>query len=243
MRVSGLIISALAASALLAQPAGAQEIPVANSDFEAGWYAAEGEYLPTHIYGTPGWGWSGGSGTGRWNPTADQMSDQAAHGVVGYATGVIGSAPSPAFLAQVLSGVVIEANTRYTLTVDVGNTVDLSLWGYNFGLIAVPSDGESAPMVLAQAYGGMDPSFPAGQFTTVSLNYETADSGPAIGGSLIVALGGLGRGAAYDNVRVTATSLAVSAVPEPATWAMMLFGFGAAGTALRRQRKTSAQPA
>ena len=98
-------------------------------------------------------------------------------------------------------------------------------------------------MVLAQAYGGMDPSFPAGQFTTVSLNYKTADSGPAIGGSLIVALGGLGRGAAYDNVRVTATSLAVSAVPEPATWAMMLFGFGAAGTALRRQRKTSAQPA
>jgi hypothetical protein len=27
-------------------------------------------------------------------------------------------------------------------------------------------------------------------------------------------------------------------VPEPATWAMMLFGFGAAGTALRRSRRS-----
>ena len=28
-----------------------------------------------------------------------------------------------------------------------------------------------------------------------------------------------------------------TAVPEPATWAMMLLGFGAAGTALRRSRR------
>jgi hypothetical protein len=29
------------------------------------------------------------------------------------------------------------------------------------------------------------------------------------------------------------------AVPEPSTWAMMLLGFGAAGVALRRRRKTT----
>jgi hypothetical protein len=28
-------------------------------------------------------------------------------------------------------------------------------------------------------------------------------------------------------------------VPEPATWAMMLLGFGAAGFALRRRRQTA----
>ncbi|MFD1786138.1 choice-of-anchor C family protein [Sphingomonas floccifaciens] len=38
-------------------------------------------------------------------------------------------------------------------------------------------------------------------------------------------------GAALDGVSVTA-------VPEPATWAMMLFGFGAIGGVLRRSRKT-----
>lgn len=32
---------------------------------------------------------------------------------------------------------------------------------------------------------------------------------------------------------------AVSPVPEPATWAMMLFGFGAAGAGLRRKARTS----
>ena len=32
-----------------------------------------------------------------------------------------------------------------------------------------------------------------------------------------------------------------SGVPEPATWAMMLFGFGAAGTALRRSRRRTTE--
>lgn len=38
---------------------------------------------------------------------------------------------------------------------------------------------------------------------------------------------------------VTATSAAVAAVPEAATWAMMLAGFGIIGTSLRRRRRTS----
>ena len=33
---------------------------------------------------------------------------------------------------------------------------------------------------------------------------------------------------------------AVSAVPEPATWAMMITGFGLAGVAIRRRRTTFA---
>jgi hypothetical protein len=41
---------------------------------------------------------------------------------------------------------------------------------------------------------------------------------------------------------ITQFNLAQAApVPEPATWAMMLLGFGAAGTALRRGRKTKQQ--
>ena len=38
-----------------------------------------------------------------------------------------------------------------------------------------------------------------------------------------------------DNVSVTAVN---GAVPEPATWAMMLMGFGAMGVLLRRRRRT-----
>ena len=39
------------------------------------------------------------------------------------------------------------------------------------------------------------------------------------------------------NFRVSGTRPVVAAVPEPAGWAMMLAGFGAAGTAIRRRRR------
>jgi len=35
----------------------------------------------------------------------------------------------------------------------------------------------------------------------------------------------------------------VAAVPGPATWALMLIGFGAVGTALRRKQRQTALPA
>ena len=46
-------------------------------------------------------------------------------------------------------------------------------------------------------------------------------------------------GAFGSSEYVTATSSAVAAVPEPATWAMMIAGFGGVGFAMRRSRKLS----
>ena len=49
-------------------------------------------------------------------------------------------------------------------------------------------------------------------------------------------------GATYGNDRLGSVRLggaAVGAVPEPATWALMVFGFGAAGTAMRRRKTTA----
>ena len=40
----------------------------------------------------------------------------------------------------------------------------------------------------------------------------------------------------YNTVNSTTVSVNLSAVPEPATWAMMLVGFGAIGFGLRRRR-------
>ncbi len=45
----------------------------------------------------------------------------------------------------------------------------------------------------------------------------------------------IGRGVMIDNIAVTGTI--PSAVPEPATWAMMITGFGLAGGAIRRRRR------
>jgi len=46
-----------------------------------------------------------------------------------------------------------------------------------------------------------------------------------------------GEGVHVDNVKVTG-DLIPSAVPEPATWAMMIGGFGMAGAAIRSRRRT-----
>ena len=48
----------------------------------------------------------------------------------------------------------------------------------------------------------------------------------------------LGRGVKFDNLLVTGN--VPSAVPEPATWAMMIMGFGLAGTAIRNRRRSLA---
>ena len=56
------------------------------------------------------------------------------------------------------------------------------------------------------------------QSTSSTLNFSSLTRGP--------------YGPALDNVGVT-----LSAVPEPATWAMMIIGFTGAGVAIRRRRR------
>ena len=45
------------------------------------------------------------------------------------------------------------------------------------------------------------------------------------------------------RIAATITGLTFEAVPEPATWAMMIGGLGATGSALRRRRRNAATPA
>ena len=51
--------------------------------------------------------------------------------------------------------------------------------------------------------------------------------------------GGTDESWGLDNFSVTLRNGATGAVPEPATWAMMLVGFGAVGGALRSRRKAT----
>jgi hypothetical protein len=56
----------------------------------------------------------------------------------------------------------------------------------------------------------------------------------ATGSQSTVAFGMIGQG--NDNAGVLLDDLSVSAVPEPATWAMMILGFGLVGGMMRRRR-------
>lgn len=51
-----------------------------------------------------------------------------------------------------------------------------------------------------------------------------------------VDFGGSANQVAFDNITIGSEIVGGGAVPEPATWAMMIGGFGAAGAALRRRK-------
>ena len=55
-------------------------------------------------------------------------------------------------------------------------------------------------------------------------------------GPLTLVFDGIGNASpSVDNVRLTTRAIAASAVPEPATWTMMLAGFGLVGFGMRRR--------
>lgn len=77
------------------------------------------------------------------------------------------------------------------------------------------------------------PPFPPTLFNLL-INYAiTSGTGAYAGatGSFI------GTGTANNGVSPTLITLSFNALPEPAAWAMMLFGFGAIGGAMRFQRR------
>ena len=116
----------------------------------------------------------------------------------------------------------------------IGQTYEVSFWlagnpdGGNATKIAVASDGGAFSGVYrfnttGKSRGAMGWERETFRFvadgTTARLSFSSAQPGA--------------YGAALDNV-------GIAAVPEPATWALMILGFGAVGGAMRRRRATDA---
>ena len=90
-------------------------------------------------------------------------------------------------------------------------------------------------------------------YDTVPLTWTGAAGGDASGSRILSAAGASNKwlvGAAFlptidrdDGFKIASISVteSVSAVPEPATWAMMLVGFGAVGVTMRRRVRRSEQ--
>ena len=91
--------------------------------------------------------------------------------------------------------------------------------------------------------------FNAGSVTTsgwTTVNGTGADGTIATGSSAVSRqwlIGAAFNSGSNDGFKVASLKVNTSAVPEPATWAMMLVGFGAVGASMRRRRPVLARQA
>lgn len=131
---------------------------------------------------------------------------------------------SPHSLSQIVD---VAANTTYTLSFDYYVPQN----GYNNPFDAQLSfliDGAAAGSSLIAGSGSLSPL----TWYTFSTTFTSGDTGGAT--PLAFEFRGLGSTAAdfaIDNVSMTA-------VPEPATWALMIGGFALAGMQLRRRKSS-----
>ena len=119
-------------------------------------------------------------------------------------------------IAQTVAATAVAGKT-YTLMTDLGFRKDVPDPGYISLLVGTNT-------VLAT--GGSSPF--SGNWATYTATY-TASATDA-GAAIRIVLGSPGVQGDFDNVR-----LSVAGVPEPASWALMIMGFGLTGVALRRR--------
>lgn len=139
---------------------------------------------------------------------------------------------------------------------DVANTLALSI---NFGGLlgtttaahihcCQPNGTNAGVATTTPTFAGFPLGVTAGQYNvTLDLTQASsfnpvfvANNGNTVAGARTALIAGLTSGRSYINVHTTSFPGGeirgqLLAVPEPATWAMMIAGFGLAGAALRRR--------
>lgn len=120
---------------------------------------------------------------------------------------------------------------------DIGNVQLDTRSGQNFLSIYVDDNnsGDSASSFLSTSTDIFTPGDPFGK--TIDYTLASGDTAAAI----YYPLGSFGVGSPVTGI-TRFTFSTVAPVPEPATWAMMILGFGAIGIALRRRSRPRGQP-
>ena len=214
-----LILSAAAAAIVgamtVSTTAQATAVTVVNPSFETS-YAQPyncGVNCSWNTSGIPGWAGEGSFNPGP--PATTTYFNYVPDGItVAYSNG--GS------ISQTVSAAAL-ANRTYILQVDLGYRKDYADNG-NIELVI----GSHTIFGTGAAPQG------SGDWATWTASFTT--SAADIGAPISIVLNSPGAQGDFDNVRLDVSS----GVPEPATWALMLGGFGLAGAALRRRRATVA---
>ncbi len=129
--------------------------------------------------------------------------------------------PGPANILSLVrtDGGLFSADSFYNINASTEGVNSLTLTGY-LGASAVTSSTVQTSGVYG--FGFPQLSGLTGYFDRITLNFSTTGSSNA-----------------FDNLTVTSAPAATGAVPETATWAMMIAGFGLMGCAMRRRTRTS----
>lgn len=192
---------------------------IKNSSFEQD-RLSDGGYIIT----TSPSGWSSGGNAGWQNPTSaifQTVPDGVQTGFIGG-----GGGPSRGAMSQILGEGVV-ANSRYTLSVDVGRRPDILLDDFVVELFS------GGTLLTSGSFTNAD--IAAGEFKNLVLTY---DSTAALTDPLRILFRATGTSSDYRQVNFDNIKLdyVTTAVPEPASWAMMIVGIGMTGSMLRRRK-------
>jgi hypothetical protein len=212
MSIRKILVAALAATIVMAGPALAASIPIANFSFESP-SQGPGGYT---VGSVTDWIATGISGV--FYPTLSVLPQGPTNGLqVGFSNG--GS------LSQTLS-TVLTANTPYTLNVDLLNQTVAGQTNVSSTLELLAGGNVLARSIITGGTPGTN--------VLQTVSFLSGASGPYLGQPLGITLISGGSQSDWDNVRLVTTP-----VPEPSTYAMMLAGFGLIGFITYRRKNNS----
>jgi hypothetical protein len=209
-----LILCVLSLAVILyGQPIQASSLIVLNPGFEDLVLPGPGSGSNYSLYNIPSWNLTGEAGT--WKPGPLQFPSGVPEGDN---VAALGNTIGGGVISQILSA-TLQANTNYTLMVDVGQRLDYALVSYTVELIA---NG-----VTLSSDSSLHPA--PGTFLTDTIIYNSGLNPAQLGQNLAIRLSAVVNGqAVFDNVRLDAT-----AVPIPA--AVWLLGSGLLGLIIGRE--------